>query len=74
MKIFHLRWIPHELTDKLREIWIYKCREVLPMLEGLEKGQFRNVMTGDESWFTLQFQHSAKWDVSRDDVPQMSGS
>jgi hypothetical protein len=40
------------------------------MLEGLEKGKFRNLMTRDESWFTVQFQHSAKWVVSRDDVPQ----
>jgi hypothetical protein len=37
MKIFHLHWISHELTDKLQEIKIEKSRELLPMLEGLEK-------------------------------------
>jgi hypothetical protein len=60
MKIFHLRWIPRELADRLREIRIEKCRELLRMLEGLEKGNFRNLVTGDRSWFTVQFQHSAK--------------
>jgi hypothetical protein len=34
MKIFYLRWISHELTGKLREIRIEKCREPLPMLDG----------------------------------------
>jgi hypothetical protein len=33
-------------------------------------GTFRNIVTGNESWFTLECQHSAKWTVSRDDVPE----
>jgi hypothetical protein len=40
------------------------------MLARLEKGNFCNLVTGDESWSALQFQHSAKWEVSRDDVTQ----
>jgi hypothetical protein len=70
IKLFYLRWIPHELTGKSREIRIRKCRERLSMLEGMDKGNFRNLVTGD----FFQFQHSAKWPVSRDDVPQKSGS
>jgi hypothetical protein len=70
MKIFLLRWIPHELTDELREIMIEEYRELHPMLEGLEKRTFPSPVTDDESWFALQFQHSAKWTVSRNDVPQ----
>jgi hypothetical protein len=49
MKIFHLRWIPYELTDKLREIRIQKCRDLLAMLEGLEKEDFCNLVKGEES-------------------------
>jgi hypothetical protein len=45
-----------------------KSRKLLPMLEGMEKENFPNLVTGDKSWSTLHFQHSAKWDVSRDDV------
>jgi hypothetical protein len=69
MKIFHLRWIPH-VSRKLRETRLEKCRELLPMLEGMEKNNFRNLVTVDESWFTLELKHSAKWSASRDDVPQ----
>jgi hypothetical protein len=32
--------------------------------------RFRNILTGDESWFTLQYQHSAKWSVSREELPE----
>jgi hypothetical protein len=74
MKTFHLCWIPHELTNKLREIWIKEYRELLPVLEGLEKGNFRNPVTGDENWFSLQFRHSAKLAVSRGGVLQKSSS
>jgi hypothetical protein len=65
-----LRWVTHELTDKLQEIRIDKCCELLSMLAGLEKGNFPNLVKGDESWFTLQFRHSAKSAVYRDDIPQ----
>jgi hypothetical protein len=60
MKNFHLRWIPRVLTEKLRETRHEKCRELLPTLEDMERNDFPNFVTGDESWFTLEFQHSAK--------------
>jgi ABC-type uncharacterized transport system permease subunit len=61
---------PACIDRKLRETRLEKCREFLPVLEGLERKNFRNLVTGNESWFTLEFQHSAKWSVSRDDMPQ----
>jgi histone-lysine N-methyltransferase SETMAR len=73
MKIFHLGWIPHGLTDRWREIRIENCRELPSMLEGSEKGKVRNLVTGDKSWFTVQFQHSAELAVSQDNVPQKLG-
>jgi hypothetical protein len=39
------------------------------MLEELQKGNFYTLVIGDENWFTRQFQDSAKWVASRDDVP-----
>jgi hypothetical protein len=36
----------------------------------MEADKFRNIVTGDESWFTLEFQYSTKWSVSREDVPE----
>jgi type II secretory pathway component PulL len=43
---------------------------LLPILETQEKNQFRGIVTGDKSWFTLEFQHSVKWSRSRDEVRQ----
>jgi hypothetical protein len=36
----------------------------------MEESNFRNIVTGNESWFTFEFQQSAKWSTSREDVPQ----
>jgi hypothetical protein len=46
------------------------CRELFPILEADEKNKFQRFVTGDESWFTLEFHHSTKWSASRDDIPQ----
>jgi hypothetical protein len=45
-----------------------KCRELLQMLDGLQKNNFGKVVTGDENWFYLETGHSAQWSVCRDDV------
>jgi histone-lysine N-methyltransferase SETMAR len=70
MKHFHLRWIPHQLTEQLRAERVKKCRDLLPLLERMEASNFHNIVTGDESWFNLELQQSAKWSTSREDVPQ----
>jgi hypothetical protein len=70
MKIFHIRCFPHESTTSLRHIRIETCRELLPILEAHDKHKFQRFVTGDESRFTLEFHNSAKWNISRDDVPQ----
>jgi histone-lysine N-methyltransferase SETMAR len=69
-EIFYLHWIPHELTTNLRQIRVETCRELLPTLIAHEKNKFQRFVTGDENWFTLEFHHSTKWSLSRDDVPQ----
>jgi hypothetical protein len=69
IKNFHLRWAPHELTPDLhgrrREI----CERLLPISEAREPDSFRILVAGDENWFTVEHQHSAKWDVARDELP-----
>jgi hypothetical protein len=36
----------------------------------MEASNFRNIVTGNESWFTLELQQSTKWSTSREDAPQ----
>jgi hypothetical protein len=33
MKNFHLRWVPHQMTDDLRQVRVAKCDELLRALE-----------------------------------------
>jgi hypothetical protein len=68
MKLFHLRWILHQLMEQLRITRIQKCQELLQLLEAMGASKFRNILTGNESWFTLEYQHFAKWSVFREDV------
>jgi histone-lysine N-methyltransferase SETMAR len=69
-KHFNLRWIPQQLTEQLRAERMKKCRELLPLLERMDRCNFRKIVTGDESWFNFELKQSAKWSTSREDVPQ----
>jgi hypothetical protein len=70
MTIFHLRCIPHQLIDVLRQVTVAKCGELLRALEAMQQTLFRHIITGDESWFYLEYQDTSQWSVSRNEVPQ----
>jgi hypothetical protein len=38
---------------------------MLPILEVQEKKDFHDLITGDECWFMLQYDHEAQWAMSR---------
>jgi hypothetical protein len=68
--LFHFGWVPNQLTEQLRVSRIQKCQEVLPLLERMETNKFRNILTSDESWFMLEYQHAVKWSLSGADVSE----
>jgi hypothetical protein len=70
MKNFDLRWVPHQLADDQRQVTVAKCGELLCALEAIQRTPFRHVITGDESWFCLEYQQASQWSVSRNEVPQ----
>jgi hypothetical protein len=70
MKDFHLPWVPYQLTDDLQQVRVAKCGEFLRALEAMQRTRFRHIITGDESWFDLEYQHASQWSVSRGEVPQ----
>jgi hypothetical protein len=70
MKLFHLRCIFNQLTEQLRASRIQKCQELLPLLERMEVNKFRTILTGDESWFMLEYRHAVKWHLSRKDASE----
>jgi hypothetical protein len=69
MKNFHLRWVPHELTADLSRRRPEICGRLLPIREARKPDSFRGLVTGGSSWFVLEYQHSTKWSVARDEVP-----
>jgi hypothetical protein len=70
MKNFHLRWVPHQLTDDLRQVRAAKCSEIFRALEAMKRTHFRHIIRGDESWVYFEYQRALPWSVSRDEVPQ----
>jgi hypothetical protein len=64
-----LHWVPHELTDDLREILVAKGRQLLEVREEAQSTDFRGLVTGDESWFHLSYASRAVWTMSRDELP-----
>jgi hypothetical protein len=56
---FHLCWVPHQLTDDLRQVKVAKCGEPLLALEAMQRSHFRHIIAGDESWFYLEYQHAS---------------
>jgi hypothetical protein len=49
---------------------IQKCHELPPLPERMERNQIRTILTGDESWFMLGYQHAVKWSLSREYVSE----
>jgi hypothetical protein len=45
------------------------CRRLLPILEARGPDSSQILVKGEESWFGLEYQHSTKWNVTRDEVP-----
>ena len=52
MKAF---FIPHDITEKLRQQRLYFAKVQLSILKQCESCNFANVITGDESWFQYSY-------------------
>jgi prophage DNA circulation protein len=37
----------------------------------MQRAHFRHIITGDESWLSLECQHASQWSGFRDEVHQM---
>jgi hypothetical protein len=73
-KFLHLRWVPHQLMEVSRSVWMETCRESLAILEAREKRPFRGFVAGDGRGVTLECYHLTKRSISRDQVRQKSNN
>jgi hypothetical protein len=56
-KSFYLRWVPHLLTEDLRQKRKDDAHAMLPLLYAAERNGWHHLVTGDESWFFLIYHH-----------------
>ncbi len=68
-KKYASRWIPHELTNEQKAKRVEDSKDLLDLLLMEQEDHFENIMTGDESWFRLQYYHSYQWSPDRHSVP-----
>jgi hypothetical protein len=71
-KLFHLRWVPHLLTEDLREKRKDDTRGMLPRFHDAQRDGWHHPVTGDESWFFFETSPRRIWTLSRDDVATKS--
>jgi hypothetical protein len=69
-KNYFLRWVPHILTEELRQKRVELARQLLELLESQRGVNFRDIVTRDESWFLQHYEHERIWFLSADEVAQ----
>jgi hypothetical protein len=71
-KSFHLRWVPHLLTEDLCQKQKDDAHAMLPLLHAAQRDGWHHFVTGDESWFFFDTSPHRMWTLSRDDVATKS--
>jgi hypothetical protein len=64
-----LHWVPHELTNALRDKRVAIGSQPPEILEEAQSTGFCQLVTGDEYSIYLSYAPRAVWTISRDDVP-----
>jgi hypothetical protein len=67
-KSYHLRWVPHLLTEDLRQKRKEGARAMLRLLLAAQRDGWHHLVTGDESWFFFDTSPRRTWTLSRDEV------
>lgn len=65
------KWIPHSLNDALKANRIETLKELLKILNLSKHESFKNLVTGDQKWFTLYYANDGAWIESDQNPPQM---
>jgi transposase len=67
-----LRWIPHTLTSDLKQVRLTMCLELLPKLRAHAHNNWRELVTGDESWFYHEYVRDRIWTASDENTPEVA--
>jgi len=70
LKSYLCKWVPHFLTEELRQKRLTLAQQLLSDLETEEPFRFQRIITGDESWFYIDYSPTRIWSLSPDNLPQ----
>jgi hypothetical protein len=68
-KKFHVPWVPSTIDPIQKRNRVTPSRKLLAILIREREKIFRDIMTGDESWFFLHYLDDSAWIGSRDELP-----
>jgi hypothetical protein len=68
LTFFLLRWVPRIVVDELHQNGVELVGRSLRVFQGQRKVGFRDIMTGDESWFLQHYNHSQTSCLSADEI------
>jgi hypothetical protein len=64
----HTQWVLHLLTDELKATRVATSMKMLEILEQQELIHFAGIITGDESWFFLEYFRNRGWRLSHENA------
>lgn len=64
----HCYWVPHNLSDSQKVDRACQSSQLKNLLEKCKHNSYRNLLTGDQSWFTLSYSANGMW-LESDEYP-----
>lgn len=68
----HTRWVPHSLNFVQKKERMEKAFELFQVLEKSKHNGYRDILTGDQSWFLYNYSPSGAWVLQDDAAPIFS--
>jgi hypothetical protein len=69
LKLRHLKWVPHSLTEFEKINQVQSARELLELLQSVIHQRWQYIITTDESWFYWEIDWEQQW-LPEDDEPR----
>jgi hypothetical protein len=71
LSLRHARWALHLLTEEFKAQWVIPSIKMSRILQNQKPMNFTGVLTGDESWFFLEYSGNCVWRLGNEKAPEM---
>jgi hypothetical protein len=66
-----LQWIPHALTNDLKQVRFNLCLQLLPKLRAHAHDNWRHLVTENESWFDYEYVRDRIWTARNENTSEV---